>query len=153
MLLGLKKHSAGLLLPKTYVGTSINLKEWLPIDSLHCIDCKVLRYSVSADLSFDISKLAMRKDKGVVKFAFEHHYWGIQLDATTGKLLHIGVRRSDFIEHLHDGSILDRYLGTSGDQFKLIYTSLMGLSLLLLTLSGFWLWYGPKRLRRIKTKQ
>lgn len=152
-LLGLKKHSGDLLLPKTYVGTSTDLKNWLPIDSLHKMALQVLRDSVSKDLSPELDKIDIRRDKGTVKFVFENHYTDIQIDGATGKLLNIGVRRSDFIEHLHDGSIVDRYLGTSDGQFKVIYTFLTGISLLLLTVTGFWMWYGPKRLRRLKKKQ
>jgi hypothetical protein len=87
-------------------------------------------------------------DKGMVKFVFLDHFWGIQLDGATGKLLHIEKRRSDFIENIHDGSILDSYFKTNGEQIKLFYTSIMGLALLTFTITGFWLWYGPKRMRK-----
>lgn len=86
----------------------------------------------------------------MVKFVFEDHYWSIQLDGATGKLLHIGQRRSDFIENIHDGSILDRYFGTTNGQIKLIYTTIMGLALICFTITGFWLWYGPKQMRKKK---
>jgi len=75
------------------------------------------------------------------------------LDGSTGRLLSIEKRRSDFIENLHDGSILDKLLGTGGDQVKVSYTVSMGLSLLLLILSGLWLWYGPKRLRKSRKQK
>lgn len=88
----------------------------------------------------------------MVKFVFIDHYWGIQLDGATGKLLHIERRNSDILENIHDGSILDYYFGTTGEQFKLVYTSIMGLALLTFTITGFWLWYGPKVLR-IKNKK
>ena len=56
-------------------------------------------------------------------------------------------RRSDFIENIHDGSILDHLTGTSGEQIKLVYTSMMGVALLTFTITGFWLWIGPRRMR------
>jgi hypothetical protein len=90
----------------------------------------------------------MRPDKGMVKFVFAEGYWGIQLDGSTGELLHIERRRSDFIENIHDGSILDYVFNTDGEYFKLFYTTIMGLSLLLFTITGFWLWVGPKQMRR-----
>ena len=148
LLLGWKKHSNGTILPKSYSGTSTDLKDWLPIDSLHTIACKTLRESVSKDLSLELERIDIRKDKGMVKFVFIDHFWGIQLDGTTGKILHIERRRSDFIENLHDGSILDYYFNTKGEYFKLVYTTIMGCALLLFTITGFWLWYGPKRMRR-----
>lgn len=152
ILLGWKKHTGGLLLPESYEGTSTDLRDWLPIDSLHKTACKILHDSVSADLSQELERIDIRKDKGMVKFVFNDHFWGIQLDGTTGKLLHIERRRSDFIENIHDGSILDYYFGTSDEQIKTVYTSIMGLSLMTFTITGFWLWYGPKRMRRMKPR-
>lgn len=148
LLLGWKKHSAGTILPKSYEGTSTDLGDWLPLDSLHKNACAILHDSVSPDLSLDLERIDVRKKKGMVKFVFIDHYYGIQLDGATGKLLQIERRRSDFIENIHDGSILDYIFGTSGEYIKLMYTSVMGLSLLTFSFSGFWLWYGPKRMQR-----
>jgi hypothetical protein len=73
----------------------------------------------------------------------------LQLDCTTGELLSIEKRSSDLIENIHDGSIVDKLLG-SNEKAKVGYTAIMGLSLLLLIISGFWLWYGPKKIRQQK---
>ena len=89
----------------------------------------------------------------MVKFIFENHYWEVQLDGATGKLLQIGKRHSDFIENIHDGSILDSYFETPQNQVKVIYTSIMGSALLLFTITGFWLWYGPKKMKRNRRSQ
>ncbi len=151
LLLGWKKHSGGLILSKSYHGTSTDLKNWLPIDSLHKNACKILHDSVSADLSLEIDRIDIRKNKGMVKFVFTDHFWGIQIDGATGKLLHIERRNSDIIENIHDGSILDFYFGTTGGQIKVVYTTIMGLALLIFTITGFWLWYGPKRMRKRTT--
>lgn len=88
----------------------------------------------------------------MVKFVFNDDYWEIQLDGTSGKVLLIARRRSDFIENIHDGTILDVIFGTEDGQLKLTYTTIMGLSLITLTVTGFWLYYGPKRLRELKKK-
>lgn len=148
LLLGWKKHSNGWILPKSAKGTSTDLKDWLSIDSLHKNACTILHDSVSKELSLKIDRIDIRKEKGMVKFVFADHFWGLQLDGATGKLLQVEQRRSDFIENIHDGSILDRYFDTSDGQIKLVYTSLTGVGLLLFTITGFWLWYGPKRMRR-----
>ncbi|MDY3548339.1 PepSY domain-containing protein [Riemerella anatipestifer] len=148
LLLGWKKHSGGLILSKSYKGTSTELKDWLPLDSLHRNACKILHDSISPDLSLELDRIDVRKDKGMVKFVFRNHFWGIQLDGSTGELLHIEQRRSDYLEKIHDGSIIDFYLGTDGSPFKLIYTTVMGIALLIFTITGFWLWYGPKRMRK-----
>lgn len=149
LLLGWKKNSNGLILAKTEKGTSTELSEWLPLETLKSNAQKIFRDSISNELSPEIDRIDVRPDKGILKFTFVDNFYGIQLDGATGTLLKIERRRSDFIEQVHDGSILDRYLGTSGGQIKLIYTSVMGLALLVFTITGFWLWYGPKRMKRI----
>lgn len=150
LMLGWKKNSGGLILPKTPVGTSTDLKNWLPLDSLHTIACNVLHDSVSSELSVELVKIDIRKKYGIVKFVFVDGYWGIQLDGTTGEVLNVQTRVSDLVEGIHDGSILDQYFGTTGGPIKLIYTSIMGLALLTFTITGFWLWYGPKRMKKEK---
>lgn len=149
LLLGWKKNSNGVILAKTEQGTSMELAEWLPLKKLKTNAQIIFRDSISNQLSPEIDRIDVRPDKGVVKFSFKNNYYGIQLDGATGTVLKIEQRRSDFIEQVHDGSILDQYLGTTGGQIKLFYTTVMGLALLLFTITGFWLWYGPKRMKRI----
>ncbi len=150
LLLGWKKHSGGMILPKSYTGTSTNLSDWLPFDSLHREATRILHDSVSPELSLELERIDARPDKGMVKFVFIDHFYGIQLDAATGELLHIERRTSDFIENIHDGSILDYLFETDGEQIKLAYTSIIGLALLTFTITGVWLWIGPKRLRKLQ---
>jgi hypothetical protein len=124
---------------------------WLPVDSLHRIANTFLRDSVRKDLPNDLDRIDIRPEKGIVKFVYVDHYWSLQLDGTTGKLLSIEKRNSDLIENIHDGSILDKMWGT-GEMAKIIYTVGSGICLTLLIMSGFWLWFGPKRLRQSKRK-
>ncbi len=147
LLLGWKKHSGNLILPKSYQGKSTDPKDWLSIDALHEKALKLAREQISPDLSPELERIDIRPDKGMVKFVFAEDYWGLQLDCTTGELLHIEKRRSDFIENIHDGSYLDYLFSTNYGQIKLVYTSIMGIALLTFTITGFWLWYGPKRFR------
>ena len=150
-LLGWKKHSDGILMPKTYIGSSTDLEDWLPLDTLHRKAIAVLHDSVSTTLSSKIGRIDVRKEKGAVKFIFADHFWGIQLDGATGSVLHVEKRYSDLIENIHDGSILDRYFNTTNGQMKVIYTSVMGIALLIFTITGFWLWYGPKQMKKSKS--
>lgn len=147
LLLGWKKNSNDYLLSKTYKGTTTELKNWLPIDSLHNQATFYFKEHISTDISPKASRIEIRKEKGTAKFIFQNYY-GIQIDGATGNLLHIERRRSDFIEGIHDGSALDVYFNTSGNPIKLIYTTIIGLALLLFTITGFWLWLGPKRMRK-----
>jgi uncharacterized iron-regulated membrane protein len=150
IILGWKKNSNGKILPDTYRGTSTELRDWLPVDSLYKNACKIMRDSLSSGVSVELDRMDIRPDKGSVKFIFTEGYREIQLDGATGKLLHMSVRYSDLIENIHDGTIFDRLLGIRSGLFKVGYTSLMGIALLTFTLTGFWLWYGPKRMRRSK---
>lgn len=150
LLLGWKKHSQGYLLAKTQQGTTQALAQWLPLDSLRERAVLYLADSISPTLSAVVDRIDVRPDKGIVKFSFQDHYYGLQLDGATGQLLSVEKRRADFIEQLHDGSVVDRFVLGGGDWFKLLYTSITGLALLLFTVTGFWLWYGPKRMRAQK---
>lgn len=147
LLLGWKKHSGGAILPKSYQGRSTDQRDWMAVHLLRDKAIDVVRERIAPDHPTELERIDFRPDKGMVKFVFVHGYWGVQLDCTTGELLHLERRRSDFIENIHDGSILDYLMQTSDEQIKLVYTSIMGLALLVFTSTGFWLWYGPKRLR------
>lgn len=147
LLLIWKKNTGGYLLADTHKGTSTDLGKWLSFDSLQNLAVIALRDSVSPELSPTLNRIDARPGKGMVKFVFEDHYWAIQLDGATGKVLHLERRRADFIENLHDGSYFDKYTGGFS---KLGYGSFVGLSLLLLTITGFYLWINPRRMRKKK---
>ena len=105
-LLGIKKQT-GLLAP-TQKGRSDNLSTWLTVDSLQKNAVRYLQDSVSPTLSVTVDRIDIRPDKGIVKFTFKDHFIGLQLDGTTGKLRAIETSKSDFIEKIHYGSILDK---------------------------------------------
>lgn len=148
ILLGWKNDSNGAILPKTKTGSTTSLAQWKHVYTLYNNACFILQDSISPTISLELNKIDIRKEKGIIKFAFIEKNWEIQLDGKTGELLQIRKRQSDFIENIHDGSILDTWFGTSNKPIKLVYTTIMGFALLLFTVSGFWLWYGPKRMRR-----
>lgn len=147
LLLGWKKHSGGLILPQSHRGTTTDPRQWLPLHVLHERALAEARARIAPDLSPELERIDVRPDLGMVKFVFVEDYWGLQLDCATGEVLHVERRRSDFIENIHDGSILDYVLGTDGEQIKLAYTTVMGSALLTFTVTGFWLWIGPRRMR------
>ncbi|MDX1908234.1 MAG: PepSY-associated TM helix domain-containing protein [Bacteroidia bacterium] len=148
LLLGWKKNSGDWLLPTTRQGTSTDLAAWLPLDSLHTRACAAARDTFGAEFPLDLERIDVRPDKGMVKFVFEADYAGLQLDGATGRVLLVEKRRSDFVENLHDGSFFDKYFHTPHGIIKLIYTTIMGLALVVFTITGCWLWYGPKWMKR-----
>lgn len=151
LLLGWKKNTGGYLLADTQAGTSTNPAEWISADSLQKRALAIFSDSVSKTTVPVIDRIDIRPKKGMAKVIFSDNYWALQLDLTTGNLLYLEKRRADFIEHLHDGTLLDNLFKNKGGWFKLSYTSIIGLALLLLTISGFWLWYNPKRIRKQKS--
>jgi len=140
-LLGWKKNSGDVLLPKVREGSTTQVDQWQPIAAL--LEKANLEMQ---DSDTTLDRIDIRPDKGVAKFLYENRE-EVQVDGATGAVLYKGTRTSDIIENIHDGSILDRYFNT-GDIIKVIYTTVMSLALLLFTVTGFWLWYGPKRMRK-----
>ncbi|HPE33515.1 MAG TPA: hypothetical protein PLI65_01815 [Bacteroidales bacterium] len=86
----------------------------------------------------------IRPDNGIVKILVANHFWAIQPDGSTGKVLRIERWGSDIIEMIHTGLIIDFYFKTGNKPIKAIYTTSMGLALLTLFITGFWLWWIPK---------
>lgn len=147
ILLGWKKNTNGWIQAPNLSGTSTDFTLWKPMDSLYQSASQTLRDSISQDVSITLDKIDIRPEKGMVKFIFLDHYWAVQMDGATGKPLFVEYRTSDLIENIHDGSILDKWFKTNTDMIKIIYSTLMGSALILFTVTGFWMWYGPKRMR------
>lgn len=94
----------------------------------------------------DVNRLDVRPEKGVVK-AWLKSDWEAQIDLGTGEILQIWVRRSDWIESIHDGSIF-------GDVVKLGLFFPTAVTLLLLWLGGMWMWLFPLlNKRRVQRKR
>lgn len=146
-ILGWKKNSGGYLLAATGTGTTADSRQWLPLDSLHKL--ALSHYITSTGKRhITIDRIDVRPEKGIAKMLFLDGYDALQIDLATGKILTEEIRRGDFIEHLHDGTYVDEMLGWDSGIFKLVYTTLTGLALVLFSVSGFWLWYGPRQMRK-----
>jgi len=97
----------------------------------------------------EVDRIDIRPDKGTAKVTFKTHFTEVQVDGFSGEVLSVETRHSDWIEKVHDGSIIDFY--TTGDEgAKLTYSTLVSLGLIFLAISGFYLWYYPKLIRKIK---
>lgn len=55
----------------------------------------------------DINRLDVRPNKGLIKIRSNNDI-EIQIDSGTGKVLHVAMRRSDFIESIHDGTFFEK---------------------------------------------
>ncbi len=137
--LGWKKNVA-LLQPPTLRGSNTTAATWISFDqviniSKHAMD-SVTGHTIEMD------RMDVRPERALVKVTFKE-YWEVQVDLASGRVLSVAQRHADWIEHIHDGSIIS-------DGFKLLYTNYIGVGLLLLSITGFWLWYGPRVIRKIK---
>lgn len=141
ILLGWKKN-IGTLQPPTKQGSSEDLAKWKSFNDI----------SVAARSAMDsagqqhneIDRFDVRPESGVVKVLFKEGYWEVQVEGASGKILSMAQRHSDWIEHLHDGSIINEF-------FKLLYTNLLGFGLLVLAVTGVYMWLTPKIIRRYKS--
>lgn len=98
----------------------------------------------------DVDRLDVRPDRGVVKVTLKNR-WEVQIDLGTGQVLQTAYRRSDLIESIHDGSFF------GGDWTKLGLFLPVGLTLLLLWMSGVWMvWvqlHGKRKRRKMRAKR
>ena len=140
LLLGWKKN-VELLQPSTLNGESTDVAKWVSFETVKQSALRAID-SITHEAN-PIDRFDVRFDKGIIKVLFTKGYWEVQVDATTGKALSVAQRHADWIEHLHDGSIISEF-------FKIIYTNYIGLGLLILAISGLWLWYGPRAIRNAK---
>jgi hypothetical protein len=147
VLLGWKRQTG--ISPATMTGASNAASSWISLDSIQKI-----AFARASTLQLDpgIDRIDIRPDKGIAKVVFVKHYTELQIDCTTGMLLSEEARLHDFVEHLHDGTILDRLLGTKNDPVKSTYTTITSLALMTLSLSGFFMWFNPRRMRKMKAK-
>ena len=143
ILLSLKKEVA-IIQPPTIIGSSQELSHWMSIAEIDSL-AKVAFYAAYPEQSDNpVDQFDVRPTKGIVKVLFKNGYWEVQLDPVTGEVKSIAKRHSDWIEALHDGSIVS-------DLFKLFSMNFLGFGLLILITTGLWLWYGPKKIRKKKT--
>lgn len=148
LLLGWKKHIG--ILPKTEKGESSQSREWISIDSIQQIAKNYAKNELKTGEKID--RIDIRPQKGIAKIVFVEHFTELQIDCKTGKILAVNTRTSDIIEKIHDGSILDMLIQTENEQVKLAYTTSVASGLILLSISGFFLWYNPIRIRKQKMK-
>jgi uncharacterized iron-regulated membrane protein len=142
VMLGWKKN-VELLQPATLKGGTLDVTKWVSFERVSQSALRAIDSVTNEENSID--RLDVRFDKGIIKVLFTKGYWEVQVDASTGKAMSVAKRHADWIEHIHDGSIIN-------DFFKLIYTNYLGWGLMFLSITGFWLWYGPKVIRKAKNQ-
>lgn len=143
VLLAWKKSSATLQ-PPTWEGQSTNLGDWREWSSVQDVAVQALASHLGrAPESLQVDRFDVRPRDGIVKVLFTEGSWEVQVDPTSLRAYSVARRHSDWIETVHDLSIIS-------DLVKVITMNVLGFGLILLSATGLWLWYGPHWVRRHK---
>ena len=136
------KKDVEVLQPPTQKGQTLEIASWKPVAEL--ADVAVSAVDSLGLTASNLDRIEYRPTKGIAKVIFDTGSWEVQVDATNLEVLSVAKRHSDWIEHLHDGSIIS-------DAFKLISMNFLGIGLLILIVTGVWLWLGPRKIRKLKS--
>ncbi len=93
----------------------------------------------------DIDRIDFRPSKRVFKIHSKIDHMEVQIGAVSGKILSYEKRWSDWIENLHDGTML-------GGLFHGFIMILFGVSLVVLAITGVYIWMSPK-LRKARRRR
>jgi uncharacterized iron-regulated membrane protein len=128
------------------VAVESKLSSIMPLDSLERMATSVL--NEKANTKFKKSeKVEIKISKGTVLFYYKEAY-SIQVNGATGAPILIEKKFGGIIQDIHDGAILDSLVTNKSSLSKKVYSITMGLSLLLLTITGTYMWYKPKMIKK-----
>lgn len=139
------KKNVEVLQPPTQKGVSKALSTWKSVDEIAQIAQHELLKQYPEEADNSISRIDVRPSKGIAKVLFENNSWEVQVDGTDGSIKSVAKRHADWIERLHDGSIIS-------DLFKLISMNVLGFGLIMMLFTGYWLWYAPGKIRKMKKR-
>lgn len=94
----------------------------------------------------DVQRIDIRPSKGIAKITTKEG-WEIQMELADGRVLQEAVRRSDWIESMHDGSFF------GGDAVKLGLFLPAGIVMLVMWATGLWLFWLPISVKRRRAKR
>ena len=118
----------------------------LPLDSLEKMATSILNKKANTRFAKS-EKVEIKITKGTVLFYYKDAY-SIQLNGASGAPILIEKKFGGIIQDIHDGAILDSLLTNKLSLSKKVYSIIMGLSLLLLTITGTYMWYKPKMIKK-----
>jgi uncharacterized iron-regulated membrane protein len=142
------KKEAGLQPPTRNAG---EIARWLPVDSL--IDY-ASRHAARENRLVNprVDRIDLRPTEGIAKIFFKNSFLEIQLHGQTGEVLSSSTRYDDLVEKIHDGSVFDFVFETKRPAFTWLYSGFTGISLLVLAVTGIFLWVNPRVIRNLKKK-
>lgn len=123
-----------------------SLNKFLPLDSLEKLAVAYL--NEKANTNFKKSeKVEIKLSNGSIVFYFKDAY-SIQVNGENGYPILIEKKFGGIIQDIHDGAILDSWINNKKSCFKKSYSLIMGISLLILTITGTYLWFKPIIIKR-----
>ena len=125
-----------------------SLGKWLRLDSLEKLASIALNEKTNNRFQH-AENIQLRPSNGYINFLFKNNY-NIQVDGATGTIIHIEQKNGSIIQDIHDGAIAGGWFNLKSGLAKTVYATIMGLALLFLTISGFYLWWKPRRLKQSK---
>ena len=135
------------LKPEIVITDSPNDSTWISLKEIDSISKDYIYNKLELDTVID--RIDIRPTKGVAKVLFSNHFTELQIDVSSGKILSVSSRVDTIIEKIHDGSIIDYFI-TKSNISKITYSSLLSIGLIFMSISGFFLWYLPKKLKSRK---
>ena len=120
--------------------------QWLPLDSLATAAARALEQHTGVKAGH-ARRADLRLSSGYIEFMFDRGYY-VRLDGSNGLVTLIERRYGEWIQDIHDGAIVDNWLGDKAGAAKKIYSSVIGVALLFLSLTGIYLWYKPVLMKR-----
>ena len=142
-LLLLLKKDYPWLQPPTQAGTVAAPAEYRPLGEV--FDTVFAAGIPQLQSMADVERVDFRPSKGVHKIHSHHDNVEVQVDAVSLQLWGPEVRRSDWIEQLHDGSLL-------GDAVHGWFMPLFAVALVVLAVTGYLVWLWPKLVKRRKRR-
>lgn len=143
----LLNHKRGLgLMPDVQHQSTAALTEALPIERLVRIALDAAPRDTGASASpgdtaaqvARIDRMDVRPRDGFVKVRLrDKSSTEVTIDLATGRVLHVGARGDVFIEKLHSGEAL-------GGQGFVILSDIAAIALVIMLITGYWLWLFPK---------
>ena len=150
IMLAWKSAFTKVIFENSQAGLSTNIHEWLSLDSLESLATVALNEQAKTSFAH-AENIQLKPSKGYINFAFKNNY-NIQVNGASGKAIHIERKNGSFIQDIHDGAIIDSWLSVKSGIVKKTYSTLLGTALLLLTISGWWMWYKPRQIKLSKKK-
>jgi uncharacterized iron-regulated membrane protein len=145
-LLSFKSAFTKVIFENKEMSAESKLSTFLPLDSLEKMATSML--NEKANTQFKKSeKVEIKIAKGTVLFYYKDAY-SIQLNGASGAPILIEKKFGGIIQDIHDGAILDSLFTNKLSLSKKVYSIIMGLSLLLLTITGTYMWYKPKMIKK-----